>query len=228
MAMMIRQAGALAIAFMQSTGLSAQSEIAPVARTGLCVTNGVVEPAPGGLMRVDTPSSRAVAPASDGRFAEVRFRYIGPSAGTKPLASGELRRQVGLKLKAQDTCNLVYAMWHIEPDQKVAVSVKRNPGMSTHAACGAHGYVNVRPDASAEPAPVKPGEWHVLRAELRGAALTVIADGSLAWRGVLPPVAEQFDGPSGLRTDNARFDFAFSARSGRQAAAVPCRTGAGD
>jgi len=226
--MMIRQTAALAMAFIQPAGVNAETALAPVARSGVCVTNGAVAASPGGVMRIDSPSSRAVVPASDGRVAELRFRFLGPTVGTKPLASGELRRQIGLKLKAQDTCNLVYAMWHIEPDQKVAVSVKRNPGMSTNAACDAHGYVNLRPAAAVEPAPIRQGEWHVLRAELSGASLTVTADGKVAWRGVLPSLADEFDGPAGLRTDNARFDFAFSARAGRQAAAVPCRTGAGD
>ncbi|MGI8569780.1 MAG: hypothetical protein ACR2KT_12280 [Methylocella sp.] len=59
---------------------------------------------------MDTASSRAVALASGGRSAEIRFRYLGPSAETKPLASGELRRQIGLNSGRRITCNLVYAM----------------------------------------------------------------------------------------------------------------------
>jgi hypothetical protein len=59
-------------------------------------------------------------------------KIVQSSGGVKPLASGELRRQIGLKLQAEDTCNLIYAIWHIEPDAMVAVSVKRNAGMHTH------------------------------------------------------------------------------------------------
>src|ERR1700738_677138 len=102
-------------------------ELRPVAGADLCVTNGEIKALPGGRLLVETASSRAVLRSPTDAVAEIDFRYLGPSAGAKPLASGELRRQIGLKLRAQDTCNLVYAMWHIEPDARVAVSIKRNP-----------------------------------------------------------------------------------------------------
>ena len=82
---------------------------------------------------------------------EIRFTYLGSSAKSKPLASGELRRQIGIKLRAENTCNLVYAMWHIEPDSRVAVSIKRNPGMSTHEQCHAGGYINLQQSGDAAP-----------------------------------------------------------------------------
>ena len=62
-----------------------------------------------------------------------------------PLASGEMRRQFGLKLRAEDACNLVYAMWRIEPESKLVVSVKSNPGQHTSAQCGNRGYQNIKP-----------------------------------------------------------------------------------
>ena len=92
-------------------------ELRPVARSDLCVTNGEIKALPGGRLLVETASSRAVLRSPTDAAAEIDFRYLGPSAGAKPLASGELRRQIGLKLRAQDTCNLVYAMWRIEPSR---------------------------------------------------------------------------------------------------------------
>ena len=84
----------------------------------LCVTNGVVSALAGDRLTIDTASSRAIAQvggesASD-QIAEVHFKYLGPSQDSRPLASGDLRRQIGLKLRAQDSCNLIYAMWRIE------------------------------------------------------------------------------------------------------------------
>ena len=123
-----------------STGAFAQNEsgsaLQGIDRNDLCVTNGNVSVLSGGWLAIDTPSSRAVVRA-DAKYtadqvAEIHFRYLGPTQTSKPLASGELRRQIGLKLQAEDTCNLIYAMWHIEPDAMVAVSVKRNAGMHTH------------------------------------------------------------------------------------------------
>jgi len=124
------------------------SSLDRIDRKSLCVTNGAITERPNGQLAIDTPSSRAVVggavdKAAD-QAAEIRFRYVGPSQATKPLASGELRRQIGIKLRAQDTCNLIYAMWHIEPDAVVAVSIKRNVGMNTHEQCGARGYINIK------------------------------------------------------------------------------------
>lgn len=181
-----------------------------IERETLCVTNGAVLVSDGRLA-VEVPSSRAVLRVLSAQTAEIRFRYLGPSEGSKPLASGELRRQIGLKLRAQDTCNLLYAMWHIEPDSRVAVSVKRNPGKHTHEECGARGYVNVKPRTSVAPPKILAGESHTLRAELRGTDLLLVADGKLIWQGPAGDSVAEFDGPVGFRTDNARFAFEYYA-----------------
>jgi hypothetical protein len=60
----------------------------------------------------------------------------GLSQVSKALASGELRRQIGRKLQATDSCNLIYVMWHIEPDTRVTVSIKQNPALHAHDQCG--------------------------------------------------------------------------------------------
>jgi hypothetical protein len=175
-------------------------------RDELQVTNGAMTALHDGALAIDTPSSRAVvrgAPdGAGGQAAEIRFRYLGPSKANKPLASGELRRQIGLKLRAADSCNVVYVMWHIAPDRRIAVSVKRN-AVHRHAQCGVHGYETIAPQWQSAPRPIRMGKLRTLRAELRGRLLTVTADGRLAWQGTLAgrlPI-----GPPGLRTDNARF-----------------------
>jgi len=196
-----------------------------VDRNDLCVTNGAVSMVPGGRLAIDTPSSRAVIHAATAntadQVAEIRFRYMGPTQISKPLASGELRRQIGLKLRAEDTCNLIYAMWHIEPDATVAVSIKRNAGVHTHEQCHAGGYVNFKAQRRVDLPPIRPGEAHTLRAELHGNDLTVAADGKVAWQGTFGNELAALDGPPGLRTDNARFEFEYyvarPAKSGLQA-----------
>jgi hypothetical protein len=183
---------------------------------------------PDGWLEIDTPSSRAVVRAATEQSAEIRFRYLGPSEGSKPLASGEMRRQIGLKLRAQDSCNLVYAMWHIEPDSRIAVSVKRNPGKQTHEECGARGYVNIKARTSVEMPKIHSGESHVLLAELHGNDLTVTADHRVAWTGTLGREIYEFDGPVGFRTDNARFVFQYYAAGNRNQRVTPCRESPGD
>lgn len=134
----------------------------------------------------------------------IAFRYLGPSPDTAPLASGELRRQIGLKLRAKDTCNVVYVMWHLSGPSSLHVSVKSNPGRRLHTDCRDGGYLQV---ASRQALPsVGIGERHTLRARLAGRRLAVHADGSLVWEGTLPDAAFAFDGPAGLRSDNGNFD----------------------
>lgn len=215
---------------------SASRPLTPVAQEQLCVTNGVVSPLARGELGIETPSSRAVVRLPSTQVAEIRFRYLGPTASSKPLASGELRRQVGLKLRAQDTCNLLYAMWHIEPDTKIAVSIKRNPGKQTHEQCGAHGYINITPRQTRELPRVRAGETHRFRAELRGTELAVFADDTLAWQGSVGKEVLEFEGPVGFRTDNARFAFTYwvgALTAGEHQAPAPprgmdCRPAAGD
>src|SRR5262245_41006941 len=89
-----------------------------VARQNLCVTEGEVRDAGGGQMEVDSPAMRAVVAGSEPEVAELRFLYRGPTTETSRLASGEVRRQVALKLRAEDTCNVVYVVWRFEPASK--------------------------------------------------------------------------------------------------------------
>ncbi|HYM02489.1 MAG TPA: hypothetical protein VET85_06045 [Stellaceae bacterium] len=206
-----RARGCAAIAVLLVLGVvPARAEDRRVGAEALCVTNGAVSARPDGKLAIETPSSRGWVRGSDGQSAEIRFRYLGPSSGTKPLASGELRRQIGIKLHAQDTCNLLYVMWHIEPDSRIAVSIKRNPNQHTHAECHANGYTTLKPSIAMPQ--VVPGEAHSLRAELRGGELTVLADGRRAWVGSIGGGLAGIEGPAGFRTDNARFEFEYFAK----------------
>jgi hypothetical protein len=230
----------LALAFAPSAlaQKSAPAALQRIDRERLCVTNGAVTALPGGRLAIETPSSRGFVQAGTERnaadqVAEIRFQYLGPSQDSKPLASGELRRQIGLKLRTQDSCNLIYAMWRIEPAERVAVSVKRNAGLHTHAQCGVQGYVNFKPQEGEGPPPIRPGEAHTLRAELRGRDLTVVADGRIAWQGSLGNEVLPI-GPPGFRTDNARFAFEYltdapaSRRTGQRAQPGACVMSEGD
>jgi hypothetical protein len=178
-----------------------------------------------GTLRIDVPEMRAVVASGPARTIEARLRYLGPTTDVKALASGERRRQFGFKLRAANTCNVVYVMWHIEPDSKLAVSVKSNPGMTTHAQCDAHGYRNLRPSRAAPVPALRPGEWHRLRASLVGEALSVSLDGSVVWEGGIGPEGTAFDGPVGMRSDNGRFElelFESAPEGGEVIPATPC------
>jgi hypothetical protein len=221
---------AVTVAFGSASPVVAQQgslpELQRINRGRLCVTNGIVSGLADDRLAVDTPSSRAIIQAdaenAADQIAEIQFRYLGPSQESRPLASGELRRQIGLKLRAQDSCNLIYAMWHIEPDTRVAVSIKQNSALHTHEQCGAHGYLNFKSQTGV--APIHPGETHTLRAELHGKDMTVTADGKIAWQGSLGRELALPFGPPGFRTDNARFAFDYFASAAPRSRALAQQT----
>ncbi|MEA2623963.1 MAG: hypothetical protein QOD06_8 [Candidatus Binatota bacterium] len=165
---------------------------------------------------------RAVVTSPTLPAAELRFVYRGPSAEAAPLASGELRRQIGLKLRAQDGCNVVYVMWRIEPQSGLVVSMKQNPGKSRHAECGDRGYRNVKPERSARLPEIRAGEPHVLRAAMHADRVEVRADGEVVWAGSLGGGALEFDGPVGVRTDNGEFELSLSAAPSATGPTVEC------
>jgi hypothetical protein len=183
---------------------SSNAEASPlhaVAHEELCVTKGGIA---GGT--ITDPTVRAFARGTAGDAAQLSFKYVGDSEGERALESGEMRRQVGIKLRAADSCNVVYVMWRISPKPGLAVQVKSNPGMHRHEECGASGYIKVKPSAKLAVPLLETGSAHVLRAEIRGDELLAWIDGQLAWQGRLPDEAHAFTGPAGLRTDNVRLE----------------------
>ena len=184
--------------------------VSPIAADRLCVTMGAAAIG----AKVTEPTMRAVALGSSGDAASLSFVFRGNSATTRELASGESRRQLGLKLRAQDGCNLIYVMWRLDPKPAVTVQLKLNPGKRTHKECGANGYTRLKPSRipggtpgslTAVPA-LSPDEPHTLRAEISHDELLAWIDDLLVWRGPLPPDARGLSGPAGIRSDNVSFD----------------------
>jgi hypothetical protein len=206
-------------------------KLMPVPRSSLCVTEGAIEERSGGRLAVSVPKMRAYLNALTPQSVEADFTYLGSTGNEARLGSGELRRQFGLKLRAQDACNLVYAMWRIEPESKLVVSVKSNPGQHSSAECGNRGYRNIKP-ARSKPVPVlHPGSAHSLRAEMNGAEMKVFADNVLVWEGSVGPEAGNLKGPVGMRSDNARLEVEFRAAQplrARSGNAQGCRSGPGE
>lgn len=199
-----------------------------IGREHLCVTEGSIAELPDQHLSVSVPKMRAYATVSTSQDVTAHFTYLGATGGEARLGSGELRRQFGLKLHAQDACNLVYAMWRIEPESKLVVSVKSNPGQHTSAECGNRGYTNIKPRRSSPVPLLRPGATHTLRAEMNGQDLRVFVDGNPVWEGAVGREALGFGGPVGMRSDNARLEIELEA--GRSGGAQPnyqlaCRVG---
>jgi hypothetical protein len=100
-------------------------------------------------------------------------------------------------------------VWNFDA-QKIAVSVKLNPGQRTHEGCLDRGYTNgTRPRVSARPPVVRVDQPHTLSAYLEGQELTVKADGRIVWQGTLVPVVLECKGLAGFRSDNGYVVFDF-------------------
>src|SRR5215469_4434070 len=210
---------------------SSTTSMKPVPLGKLCVTEGKLKGLGGDRLSVSVPKMRAFVAKPTLQEVEAQFTYLGPTKESAPLSSGEIRRQFGLKLRAQDGCNLVYAMWRIEPTSELVISVKSNPGMTKSSECDAHGYHNIKPDRSVNFPAIKKGGSYTLRAIIDNNTMRVYANNKLVWEGLLGAEALAFNGPVGVRTDNGRFDFKLFAaepQAGQQGASAACHAGDGE
>src|SRR5580700_10936674 len=158
------------------------------------VSDGKIDKTAGDRLMVGSKEMRAtLKKIGPSQRVTIKFTYLGPTREVSHLGNGDVRHQFGIKLKAQDICNLVYVMWNFDT-QKIAVSVKLNPGQRTHEDCLDRGYINnIKPVVSAAPPAIRVDRPHTLYADLRGQQLTVKADGVLVWDGTLVPVVLRFN-----------------------------------
>jgi len=191
-----------------------------VALDTLCATHGDVHVA-GERAQLRDPEVRAFARATGGDAAALAFKYLGPSDTTSTLASGDVRAQLGLKLRAADGCNLVYVMWRFEPKPAVVVQVKHNPGQHTAKECGTNGYTRIKAAKSAKVGAPAAGSEHVLQAEIDGDDLVAWADGKVVWQGPLGGQASDLAGPVGVRADNVQADVELRAMAGSASERCP-------
>src|ERR1700730_19176741 len=142
------------------------------------VSDGKIDKANGDRLIVGSKEMRAtLRKTGPSQKVTVNFTYLGPTNEVSHLGNGEVRHQFGVKLKAQDICNLVYVMWNFDT-QKVAVSVKLNPAQRTHEDCLDRGYINgIKPRVFVPPPVVHVDQPHRLSAKLEGRELTVTANG---------------------------------------------------
>ncbi len=219
--------GVVAAAMMPACSVATRSEPppavqgAPLTLSQLDITEGSVQQGAPGRLQISQPKVRAVANVETGDSAELHFTYRGPTAVQVPLDGGELRRQLGLKLRAQDGCNVVYVMWEVAPVAKIVVRVKRNPTLHTSEQCGTNGYRTVEPEWLADAPTLRPGAAHTLAASIEDGVLFVRVDDKVVWQGEPGPEALALHGPVGVRTDNVQLDHVELVPVGRQALTSP-------
>lgn len=97
----------------------------------------------GSFYHVTTPTMRCEIGTSTPNIVTLDWAYFGTTAEPGLLDSGILRRQIGLKLRAANPCNLLYVMREVDPEPRIFVQVKSNPGKRTSEECGSEGYVTL-------------------------------------------------------------------------------------
>ncbi len=182
-------------------------------KNDITVTLGAVSQTRTGYLMVVGPKERAHRKTGSHQDAMLQFRFRGQSAKTSKLASGGIVRQIGLKMRTKDTCNLLYVMWQMEPTEEIVVTVKSNPGRSTHRDCGALGYIKVAQVPLKELGiTATTHDTHRLRARIDQSHGTftckVDLDDQAVWAGPLDAtVISSINGPVGFRSDNGSFIF---------------------
>jgi hypothetical protein len=188
-------------------------DLTDTAKSDLKVTLGSVTQTKSGYLTVVGPKERGQRKSGTHQDATLQFRYRGPSKKISKLASGGFVRQIGLKMRTKNTCNLLYVMWRIEPKEEIVVTIKSNPGKSNHGDCGAGGYKDVA-RISLEEIGVSATnqQTHRLRAHIHEEngffKCSVYVDDKEIWSGDLDAkIIAPINGPVGFRTDNGSFIF---------------------
>ena len=189
------------------------SEPVDTRRSDLRVSLGTISQTTSGYLTVVGPKERAVRTSGKHSQALLRFRYRGPSEKTAPLDSGAVIEQIGLKMRAMNTCNLLYIMWRIKPTEELYVAIKRNPGKVNYADCGANGY-KVLGRVPLKPLGITAAKQKTHRL---GASVTetagryaceVTIDGRRIWsESINAKLIADIQGPVGFRSDNGSFIF---------------------
>jgi hypothetical protein len=151
-------------------------------------------------------STYETAPFQTANKAQLNFTYNGQPSPLVLLSDGTWKSQVCIKVKAEDTCNVVYVCWQVAGNggpNGLLVQLKSNPGDHTDAECpNGIGYSPMNPTSSATPPTITNGSTHSLNASVSGTTLTVSCDGKVCWVGEIP-AAGMISAPMGIRSDNA-------------------------
>lgn len=172
----------------------------------ICLGNGEIRSGNTLRFSIDSPQPRLSILNSRNTKARLVFLYLGDTAVLRSLNSGELRRQIGLRLNYLNTCNVVNVIWQFGEKSNVVVSKKINEHLSENSQCLDRGYLSIKPDFRRQLRTPEMGSIHSIEFDTQGTRLTVVVDNQVAWIGNVPEL-DKDNGVIGLRGDNVKFDF---------------------
>lgn len=171
--------------------------------------------APGSWRRSDRKNFRYTQPAAHPERARMKFVIKERMASPMKLGSGAVRHQLGLMLRQENQCNLLYVMIRLDAEPSIVVQEKYNDGEASHAECLNNGYRTIKGTAVGKVGAVVAGEIHELGAEVEGGETKVYFDGRLVWRGGGPGMIKAGSN-IGVRSDNLSFEFELSDEAPRK------------
>ncbi len=172
-----------------------------------------IEPAPvastPSFIRTNANNFRRPQPAENANQANLYFKIIEKMADPKALGSGVIRHQLGIMLRQNNQCNLVYVMIRLGDKPAIAVQEKVNAGQTTHQACENNGYRTIPGKAVDSLPSLQFGKLYRLQARIEGNALEVFFNQELVWRGNAPQSI--LSGKQiGFRSDNLVVEYQLS------------------
>jgi len=181
-----------------------KKEFVPLTLNKFKVTKGKISSTQSGKLFISSTAVRAVSGTATPQEVILRFRYLGPTKKMHSLASGKERHQIGLKIEAENACNLLYVMYRISPKPALALQLKLNPYESRSRQCSNDGYSTLASETlTTAMLDSRTDEIYVRR---EGARLSAGLDGETLISIELPVGARELRGKLGLRSDNGIFE----------------------
>ena len=194
------------LVFLGVLSCSSEHKQAPV--NALDINSGDAEQLANNLYQTKSSTFRTAIKNNASDSLHVFFDYLGPTVQIATLGSGLIRFQFGIYLRAQNQCNLLYVMLHIDTPNSIEVERKSNPGMSTHEECANNGYTTLKPSLThALPHDITAGNGVDFDTQIDSNVLSVFIDGTLVWQGDIPEDTAGENTSAGIRSDNVNIAF---------------------
>jgi hypothetical protein len=125
--------------------------------------------------------------------------------------SGELRKQIGIKLYARNSCNVLYIMWRMGDSPSLVISYKYNPQDQEHRECGNHGYTTLQhlpiPLSALKNKERSKYDYSQITVFMKQQTLHVYLNGLFFTQVNIPSFVILPQSPEGVRIDNGHFLF---------------------
>lgn len=164
-------------------------------------------------MLLNKPIVRCCSKKGESERVFLEVKYNGKTRKKKPLKSGIIERQVCLKLKSPNTCNVLYICWNGVDigEEFINIQTKRNASILKRKCrglgkCDGEGYDQPIATIQLQNKTLLDQKFHTLSAQIVKSEkrLIVCVDNAIVYRGLFDLPIE-LNGTSGIRSQNGKF-----------------------